>query len=362
MIYFITYIISAIFCEVGFRERRRVLSFVFLGLAIVIPAFIAGARDVTIGTDRLVYGDSLFNDVCKSSSLLKLESRWEGWVEQGFIYFNYLVSMVTKTYFGYYFILSLTENLFVVLSLKELRISKYAGLSYMCFLFLFFQPAMNMIRQALALSVLLYASMCLFNKKRILAVTLFAIAFSLHHSSVVFLTFPLLLYFANKYQSLKVYFLMGVVVLCLCAVAGKMISLFAPFLDIEAGRYDRYFTASGGKYLNFTELSFALLLVPPAISLFRMKSLLQRLFVAIVLINVPLSQVSCVGGTYVSRVTTYFMWMLIPFFAFVSDLPPRRKIWFLLSLLYAVGYWYYHYIYLGWNQTYPYLWQEGFGF
>ncbi len=355
LIYIFVYAASSIFCELGFRQRRKFFSLLLLGIAVVVPALIAGARDITMGTDRLVYGDDVFRDVCQSADLFHLETRWTGWIETGYVYFTYAVSLITHQVSHYYFFLSLVENVFVVLSIRLFGFRRYAGLAYLTFLFMFFQPAFNMIRQALALSLLLYATALYVNKKKIWSVVFFGLAYSIHHSSIIFLVFPLLDYFNNKYHNMKTYIIEGVVILIVCTIAGRLLDAFAPVLDISVGRYRQYFTATGSSSFSVTEFLLAMMFAGIVfINRSRLNENKMYLPLSIGVIGIPLSQIGAFGGDFISRVSTFFLWLQIPCFAAVVSVSSKKKTTLRYIVLYLVMYWFYHYIYMGWNHTYPY--------
>jgi len=356
MIYFVTYVISAFFCEFGFKKNER-LTFILISLALLLPAVLAGVRDDTIGTDRLVYGDLLFYDVLDSQDLFHLDDIWTGWIEPGYIYLNVLAGKIYPSVNFFYFILSLIQGACVLAALKVLNIRKYAGFAYGAYLFLFFQPALNLLRQSLAVSVSLLCVALMIKNKRVLAGIAFLLAMSFHNSAIIIFPIMVIVLVLKKIHSLKVYAVVSMVILGFLAWGGWFVDRFAPILNIEASRYSDYFAASEVTGFSNTEMVFALLqglFIFLNYKKFRGNSLTLNFFVFVSVASIPLSQVLMFGGDYVGRLIVLFNWLMIPMYAIVLRLSDRKKTVLAGLSLYVLSFWFYHYIYLGWNQTYPY--------
>lgn len=355
MIYFVVFIISSFLCEQGFAKKKP--SFFLIGLAVLLPAFLAGVRDDTIGTDRLVYGDLLFYDVLDSQDLFHLDDIWTGWIEPGYIYLNVLLGRIWPNINFFYFVLSLIQGVCVLAALKVLNIRKYAGYAYAAYLFLFFQPALNLLRQSLSVSVSLLCVAFMIKNKKLFAGIAFLLAISFHNSAIIVLPIMAIVFVLSKVHSLKVYTIVSLVILVFLAWGGWFVDRFAPILNIEASRYSDYFAVSEVTGFSNTEMVFALLqgfFIFLNFKKFRGNSLTLNFFVFVSVASIPLSQVLMFGGDYVGRLIVLFNWLMIPMYAIVLRLSERKKTVLAGLSLYVLSFWFYHYIYLGWNQTYPY--------
>lgn len=356
MIYFVTYVISAVLCELGFKKNERAAIFV-IATALFLPAFLAGVRDDTIGTDRLVYGDALFEDVLNSQDLFHLDDVWTGWIEPGYIYLNVLVGRIYPSVNFFYFVLSFIQSACVLAAFKVLNIRKYAGFAYAAYLFLFFQPSLNLLRQSLSVSVSLLCVALLIKNKKWLAGITFLLAMSFHNSAIIVLLIPLIMLFILKFHSLKAYVFVSLSILFFLAWGGWFVDKFAPILNMEASRYSDYFASSDVTGFSNTEMVFALFqgfFIFLNYKKFRGNSLTLNFFVFVSVASIPLSQVLMFGGDYVGRLIVLFNWMMLPMYAIVVRLSERKKVVLTGLSAYVLSYWYFHYIYLGWNQTYPY--------
>lgn len=356
MIYFVVFIISSFLCEQGFA-KKKLSFFILTSLAVLIPAILAGVRDVSIGTDRLVYGDELFYDVMNSQDLLHLDDIWTGWIEPGYIYLNVLVGKIYPSVNFFYFVLSLIQGVCVLTALKVLNVKKYAGFAYGAYLFLFFQPALNLLRQSLAVSVSLLCVAFMIKNKKLLAGIAFFLAMSFHNSAIIILLIMVVVLVLSKIHSLQAYAIMSVSILGFLAWGGWFVDRFAPILNIEASRYSDYFAVSEVTGFSNTEMVFALLqgfFIFLNYKKFRGNSLTLNFFVFVSVASIPLSQVLMFGGDYVGRLIVLFNWLMIPMYAIVLRLSERKKTVLAGLSLYVLSFWFYHYIYLGWNQTYPY--------
>ena len=356
MIYFVTYVIAALLCELGFKKNERAAFFLIFA-ALFLPAFLAGVRDDTIGTDRHVYGDDLFYDVLNSQDLFHLDEIWTGWIEPGYIYLNVLVGKIYPSVNFFYFVLSFIQGSCVLAAFKVLNIRKYAGFAYAAYLFLFFQPSLNALRQSLSVSVSLLCIAFIIKNKKIPAVVSFLLAMSFHNSAIIVLLVLAVILVLLKKHSNKLYVFMSFAILGIFAFGSTLIDTFAPILNMEASRYNYYFAASDVTGFSNTEMAFALFqgfFILLNFKKFRGNSLTLNFFVFATIASIPLSQILMFGGDYIGRLIVLFNWMVLPMYAIVLRLTDRRELVFAGLSCYLVFFWYYHYIYMGWNETYPY--------
>lgn len=359
MIYFVTYSIAAACSEVGFRLRQKKIAVILIVLSLLIPALLAGLRDVTIGVDRLVYADSLFYDVVKSSDFSHMESRWEGWIETGYIWLNFFVSRLSSRIEFFYFVHAFIINTCVLISLKNMRMGKYVGLTYGIYLFLFFQPSFNSVRQSLAASLILLSLSFFLSKKNLLSLFFFLLAFFMHHSAILAVSFLGIYFFSRRKESLKEYIFIDLGVFFFLIFGGVIINVFAPYLNVEIGRYDSYFAKSADSISTFNMSLFCLnmLLYVPVYK--NWKTLVEydkknSILIVCVLGLVLFSQIGLFGGQFIGRVVTYFYWTLLLLIPQILNYGKKKNLSMFVFCSYSVLYWWYYFIFLGFNQTYPY--------
>lgn len=137
-----------------FYKKNRFISLIFFVFAITIPAFIAGARDSGIGTDMKVYGDYYF-DLANSISMKEFFILTD--CELGYGILMYLISFFTSNYTYMYFFIE-----FIILSLVLVSIVDYTGgkniaFGMLIYYLLFYSYSLNLMRQCLAISIVLYS-------------------------------------------------------------------------------------------------------------------------------------------------------------------------------------------------------------
>mgnify|MGYP001021134194 CR=1 FL=1 len=178
--------------------RFQVLSF----FALLIPCFIAGLRDLTIGTDVNVYASPMF-DIAKSSSSLKsfLNTTWYmvyvkiSDIEMGY---DVLVFVTAKVFGSVQSLLFLTEMLVVVpvyVALVKMRKQLPIWVGMLTFYLMYFNLSLNIMRQSIAMAFLLLAFSYLFNESRKGFVVSFIIAVCFHTSAFLgIIVFAIYLY------------------------------------------------------------------------------------------------------------------------------------------------------------------------
>ena len=359
MLYFVLYILSSLFCEFGIRCKQRFFGTICCAIAVFAPAFFAGMRDYSIGVDRSVYGDALFLDVAKSQDFFHLETRWENWIEKGYIYFNFVVAQISKNVEFFYFCLAAIICSLVLIALINSGYRKYVGVGYAAYLFLFFQPSLNMMRQSLAAALVLVAISFLFKEKILQFFLICGVAFSMHHSAMISLSFFLLYYLMKTETKLRMLFFYSLVIfVCMCG-AGLFVDVFFPFINMDASRYSVYFESSQTSMHSFNFSGFCLASLIAFVAFTNWEKIFfqygqKKFLLVFALAGVLFSQIGFFGGEYVSRIVVYFNWSLVLLFPAIVSVSKRKKITISLLLAYSISFWLYYFIVKGFNQTYPY--------
>lgn len=359
MFYFVLYVFSSFLCEFGIRCKQHFFKVLCCVVAVLVPAFFAGMRDYSIGVDRSVYGDSLFLDVAKSQDLFHLETRWENWIEKGYIYFNFVVSQISKSVEFFYFCLAAIICSLVLIALIYSGYRKYVGIGYAAFLFLFFQPSFNMMRQSLAAAIVLVAISFLFKEKIFFFFLTCLLAYSMHHSAIIAVFFFILYYLMKKESNPKMLFIYSLAIfVCMCG-ANVLIDSFFPFFNMDASRYTVYFEPSQTSMRSFNISGFCLALLIALVAFNNWKGVFyqyeqKKSLMVLALAGVLFSQIGFFGGEYVSRIVVYFNWSLVLLVPALVSVSKRKIIIISLLFVYFVSFWFYYFIVKGFNQTYPY--------
>lgn len=191
IIYFVLiFLISLIYI---FSKRYKNGDKVFLFISFLLLTFVSGLRNRCIGVDTNMYvyffehlNTIGFND------LMNLR------YEYGFSLFSKIISLLTDNYHIYLLIVSSIINASVLNFIS--KNSKNKGLSVILFILCnFYFSYMNIMRQALALSIILFSFEALKKKKKLLFAFLILLASQFHFSAIICLIFI----FLNKIKLTK---------------------------------------------------------------------------------------------------------------------------------------------------------------
>lgn len=200
LIYFGCFILSVIFSTYGenlIRKKQRLKGVICLALAVLVVALLAGLRDVSVGTDSVVYeewfryawnmdgwGDYLFKAYAKT--------------EPFFMSLIYLASRLGSAVQGAYFLIGLCTYGFAMAAIALLRKKVSIPLAWASYLFLFFGHSLNEMRQALAMTALLLAVSLLMRKNYIGYVVFTVLALLSHSTSILLSAAILVIYLILK--------------------------------------------------------------------------------------------------------------------------------------------------------------------
>jgi len=214
--YLITFIITLILSSV-LEKRLKKRSFYNIGdylLAtsiILIPSILAGCRDYNVGTDVYVYALNIFGlvdenmpwtDVIKSNTGTMLDS-----LEIGYIIIAWIGHFLSDDPHILLFLTSLFIGFFVFASLSRMR--NYCSIFVGEFVYLFccYNETLNMMRQAMAMVMIIYATTFLLTKEKsiIKFIVTFVLAYFFHHSAVIGLMIlvPIFVFKDELYNILK---------------------------------------------------------------------------------------------------------------------------------------------------------------
>lgn len=213
MIYLACYLSSCFFAYFSFRFRRsnKYLASVFTFFAILIPCFIAGIRDPDIGTDVNVYIKPIIESMRRSSTGLGTLLHSEIFVgETNGILFTILLYFCSRFKNGLFLALFLTEFLCLFPVYKVVQKQSYsAGLkvlalfSYYC---IFYHYSLNLMKQCIAVAIILYGFELLKNNKFWSFIFLvLATALIVHKTAIIALAIPFIFILATNQRELLVY-------------------------------------------------------------------------------------------------------------------------------------------------------------
>ncbi|MBO6383966.1 EpsG family protein [Enterococcus casseliflavus] len=365
MIYFGVFFLSSILCILGdfFKKNKFLYIALFLYFsAVLLVSFFAAIRDYGIGTDMTVYGtrwfqnSSIYYDFSKYMNSIS----WEG-AEIGYAYLNYLISRFTNNSNIFYFILSFITNGLVMLALYEFRARFSISLAWLSYLLIFYGYTFNLLRQGLAMAIVLYGITLFLNNKPKLGLLFLGGAFLFHESAIFILILISGLYFLvikskNISKTILFIFAIGVFIL---VFFNQLINIIWK-LGLLSEKYYAYVLGSESlEGITF----FGLILKLPIILLFTWlyNSIVKKdknltfLFVMIIF-DYIFFQLRIISPVFL-RISYYF-WILqvisVPYILEKVSIKFDKFILIVIYLIYIIFVFWYYIIYLKYNAIYPF--------
>lgn len=203
-IYLIVFFLSAAFMNVAIKSGNKIISYSNLLLAFLLPVLLAAFRDDDVGTDLYTYGIYFWDLACGASSfnqyVLSLSAL--GSTEIGYCALNWIVSRFSTDIHWFFFVHEALIMIFVFATLWKLRHCINPALVLLFFYFYEYNIFLSMLRQAVAIVIVLYASIFLFytDRKRWFFVFV-AFAMLFHNSVVLVVLLPVMKYLVEKFRN-----------------------------------------------------------------------------------------------------------------------------------------------------------------
>lgn len=196
LFYLVIFAISISLFHLASKQSYRKIGFWLTYLIfILLLSLIEGCRDLTIGTDLDVYGIRYFEDARRSHHLIKYISELEG--EWGYHTFMWLCARLSSDIHVMLFVSALLKIVLASVAYLKMRNQLNPTLlmfSYLCFSYV---TGFNIMRQALAASIVIFALPYLLERKWIPYLILSLLAMTLHSSAFMSIVLAAL-YFVTK--------------------------------------------------------------------------------------------------------------------------------------------------------------------
>lgn len=342
-------IIVSLFTLLGNYSKEKFGRPLFISLSILIPSLLAGFR-YRVGTDYdsyvLIFNDNFTRD------------NYEIGFEIFLSFFKSISENESFIFFSFTLLLMIILMMTIIPANKQLN----AGMIMFVYLILFFFDSFNILRQSIALVLILYSLKFIwkFDFKRFFAIVLLASCF--HTSALVILPaylFNRLSFDKHFFTKLVFLFLIFFIILLNLDNITNLIARIYPSFTY----YSRYFIKLPSYSLSLTlilrnlvpfiSITFAFLLLKREGELNKKHTVLYCLFLASVVIAFS-SDVY--GSDVLRRLSDYFQISLVLIVPDAIKILARSKYWFLGYLL--IGYYifefYFNYFYRGYGEIVPY--------
>jgi hypothetical protein len=363
MAYIITFSLSVLFffiAEKFLSRKGMVLGFIFSLIAILVPSIVAACRDLEIGRDTSNYVLAAFKTAQLSESLEIFLSHSS--LEPLYNCLTYTISLFTTNIAWLLFSIQFIIVLLVYLSVYKLR--QYAPIWFFMFiyLFVFYNPSLNITRQTLAMAFCLYSFSFLIEHKLLKSFIVFLPAIGFHSTAFIYLSVYLIFYFVKKVKNtreIRLYQIFGII------ISISIISYLSNIIDILISTgilSDKFYTyASDDRWgssfpiKSFVYSVFIFFILNRVSSKKQIKDYL--LFRMLFLISI----IFCFAGlvsTIAERGGWYFLFLSILIIPIVLyDHKKIRKPYiriFPFILLFFLFYWYMAIVVMNLSDTYPY--------
>lgn len=363
LIYICIFTISSIFAILGeFANRRRAtgLSYLASGCAVFSTSIINWIRDSSIGTDVETYGDATFNAAVNSSDFKSFYDYCEAYgIERGYTVLNYLISMFTDNQHIFYLLLGILVNGLFYCSVFLLRDVVSSAMAWILYLLLIFPSTLNLLRQGLALSIVMLAIVMAMKGKSIYcSLLLLCLACVFHKSAIISVILIFTVYFYKRAKTSK----MKILTIAIFLVATLMI---IPVINITyshgylSDKYAQYVIIEGESHSMVNAV-----LVRAPFALLALCSLLRNwkhaknsdvllwLFVVGEFLLLPLQSISVTVG----RIMLYYsIFKVCGYVSSAKLIHLPRSIMYPLIVLYAIICFYIQIVVNGSNEIYPFI-------
>lgn len=345
-------------------------------------SIVAGLRTADIGTDIGVYGSSSFNLATNCSNFSEY---WHLVIikygtESGYAWLNYIVSRFTSNLNVFLFVLSFL-TLWVAFE-GALTFEKSLGISVEIQILIYFSiiygTSLNMMRQALAMSMIFWGTSLLIQRKRhnfLASLLLFGLAFLFHRTAIIsvgiYIIYLYLIGISKNWRRKINYFFFPWAV-PLAAIGVPFIFNF--FINNTSfSKYTMYL--EDGNWLESTSkgLSRIFLTTGPSIvaillvtiillanSYFKLEEKTKQIliFFGIILLLDIITQFTAISGQVIARLGLYFVvfeMIAIPFV--IQKFLSKYSAWLIyVIVIFYYLYLFYHLTIVGTGQIYPYQW------
>lgn len=360
VIYLVTFTAALILFSHACRGESRAQMFFYAFLSSLVLSIVAGIRNEFVGTDVLFYGSDLFYEACTNSSYMDFSPASIIRFEPGYLFLNHIVSRFTGNFNIFLFVVMFIQVFVFLMALLHYK-DKYPVIwGLVVFLLLYYNTSLNLMRQMLSVSFAFYGFRFILERKRILFLLFVFLAFLMHRSAAIFLVAYPIYWLLEKRPSYKI-------VLGMIALAAGVFFLIQQAVEtvlIFVGlptKYAYYFSdATEGFFITrfLLSLPFLGLVLLNREPFFEKEKGLSYFLLMSLLLLVLSTQAREWLGNHAERFFvffTFFQVIAVPKIIKIVDEKSSNAIYVKIATVgYMLFFWYYNYIYNGFEGTYPY--------
>lgn len=357
LVYLITFIFSAFFMFIYEKKSmaNKKSRYIFLILAIALPSILGGIRAVGVGTDTKVYIEKNFilaQNYSKLSVYLKNFS-----ASQLYWIITFIVSRFTNNINWLFFVIQLIIMILAYMVSYNNKKRTPMWLTYLTFLFLFYNRSLNMSRNTISLMIIVYSLKFVESKKPIKFIFSILIAFLFHETALIgLILYPLYIFVSNDEKKIKKVTITLVCIITVCMYQPLMNLLINQ--QIISQKYDIYVSGAAGIKEYEWILKFIGVIMLQTTSRITIKNDKFNAYLVFMALLDFITYNVAIFSHYAYRISFYFGYTTIITYpqirkAFVKG--RSRKIMNIGYILFLITYWWFYYIFKNNDQTYPYI-------
>jgi hypothetical protein len=344
--------------------NRSINGHILVGLVLLLPAFIAGFRDYSIGTDTLQYTRIFTSIINTNFATLTSEILLNGDIL--YVIYQKMIGIFTSNP-GFYLGLTsyLTILVFYIALIKYDDKIHYEN-SILIYSLILYNVSLNLVRQSFAMSFLLLGTVLFLKRKHVNGIFFSIIAIMIHPTALVIVFFILMMILLKKE---RIYYRIFIVVMMALFLTFLLVPTITTFVSIGLLPIKYLFYIDSLEFV-FNTRKIIVYIVPLLFVISNYKKLILKnsnnmFWISLLVVQFVLSQM--VDNSYtVYRIVIFFSLSNVLLF---TDFLSLSKIRFsslslshlalqsakLLSISYFCFYWFYYFIMLVTQNTYPYL-------
>ena len=200
MIYLVMFSISLLFILISTKTNKKLMKRISIIIGLLLPCLMAGLRSVNVGTDTGLYINTLYRSAFSFVNFKSFLEFSELRYYSKDILYLFTTFIFAKNNLSFQLLLFLYEVLIIIPIYISLRINSKTSdnvvYGMLLFYLTFYNLSLNMVRQSIAISFIILSFSLMRNKKNLLSVVSFIIAFMFHDSAVfsiiIFIIYKLL--------------------------------------------------------------------------------------------------------------------------------------------------------------------------
>lgn len=348
----------------NFENQKQSNQKLIIFVCIMLLSLLAGFRDASVGTDVRIYANGVYlaaSRVTNTKELIDFLFRSPlhivNEIESAYLFISFIGAKIFRSLFGPLFLTSLIINTGVFAGLYRIKEHLSYNIAIMVYCFMFYQQSYNMMRQWMAMAVIIYGIKYIYDRNLIKYVITVLVAMLFHRSAFIGVSLYLIALYMEKPRN----FWRQAVVL-VGTVLG--IAFFQPIVmaltssGILTTKYLKY-AVGNSVSLFWQELAVrapALALCSVLYKPMKKSDEHHAFWFIIMFIEAAISQLHSVMDL-ATRIGGYFAVSRIIEMSMACKVGSRNQKVLVKSLViaYAILYWFVMYIFFGYGDTYPYV-------